>query len=69
MTAPNAVTARSSIRIEACFNDALKVTGKLMTVEKVMKAVLRDRPYFRITAGLPFLGATPFFSMNLPWRF
>lgn len=48
--------------IEACFNDALKVTGKLMTVEKVMKAVLRDKPYFRDNGGITLSGGDPFFQ-------
>lgn len=48
--------------VQACFNDALKITGKLMRVDEVMKPVMRDKPYFRDNGGVTLSGGDPFFQ-------
>lgn len=46
--------------VQACFNDALKITGKIMRVDEVMKPVMRDKPYFRDNGGITLSGETLF---------
>lgn len=48
--------------VQACFNDALKITGKIMRVDEVMKPVMRDKPYFRDNGGITLSGGDPFFQ-------
>ena len=37
--------------VDACYQDALKISGRTMTVEEVMMVVLRDRTYYDNSGG------------------
>ncbi len=45
--------------VEACYNEALTVVGKLVTIKDVMKAVKRDIPYYRGEGGVTLSGGDP----------
>jgi pyruvate formate lyase activating enzyme len=42
--------------INVCPNNALQRTGKLMTVEEVMKVIRRDEPFYRQNGGVTLSG-------------
>lgn len=48
--------------IDACNNDALKLSGKEMSVDEVMKIVKRDIPYYRGKGGVTLSGGDPTFQ-------
>jgi pyruvate formate lyase activating enzyme len=45
--------------IDMCLNDALRPTGKTMTVEQVMKVIKRDSPYYKRNGGVTLSGGDP----------
>lgn len=56
--------------LKVCNTDALKLFGEAMTVEKVMKRVLQDKPYFdKYGGGITLSGGEPLmqqhFALNL----
>ncbi len=44
---------------EACYNGALNLSGKIMSVEQVMKSVKRDAPYYKGKGGVTLSGGDP----------
>lgn len=48
--------------IDACNNDALKLSGKKMTVDEIMKIIKRDMPYYRGKGGVTLSGGDPTFQ-------
>ncbi len=42
--------------VRACPSEALTLVGRSLTVEEVMKQVLRDRPFFGVDGGVTFSG-------------
>lgn len=48
--------------VAACPEGALQLSGKVMTVEEVMKAVKRDLPYYRNKGGVTLSGGDPVFQ-------
>lgn len=44
---------------DACFDDALKVTGKSMTIDEIIKIIKRDMPYYRNKGGITLSGGDP----------
>lgn len=48
--------------VAACPNGALQLTGKLMTVEEVVKAVKRDLPFYRGKGGVTLSGGDPVYQ-------
>lgn len=47
---------------EACPSNALELAGKDMSVDEVMGAVLRDRPFYEGAGGLTLSGGEPLFQ-------
>ena len=45
--------------VRACYQDALSVTGKWMTVEEVMKKIRRDASVYRNRGGITVSGGDP----------
>ena len=48
---------------EVCIADALEIAGKVMSVEEVMKEVLKDRTFYMNSSG----GKTRFNNFNAAW--
>lgn len=44
---------------KACYEDAMALMGKEMTVSEVMRAVLRDQPFYRNGGGATLSGGDP----------
>lgn len=42
-----------------CYTDALKLSGKYMTVKEIMKIIKRDVPYYRNEGGVTLSGGDP----------
>ena len=45
--------------VEVCCYDALKILGEDMTVQEVMEAVIKDKPYYGDDGGLTISGGEP----------
>ncbi|AEB76288.1 indoleacetate decarboxylase activase [Clostridium botulinum] len=43
----------------ACYNNALKVSGKNMSITEIMKIIKRDLPYYRNEGGITLSGGDP----------
>ncbi|MDR2005659.1 MAG: 4-hydroxyphenylacetate decarboxylase activase [Acidaminococcales bacterium] len=55
-------TCESFECVAACLNEALVLSGKVMSVDDLMRVIDRDRQYWRGDGGVTFTGGEPFFQ-------
>ncbi|EDS77536.1 pyruvate formate-lyase-activating enzyme [Clostridium botulinum C str. Eklund] len=45
--------------VNSCYNNAMELSGKYMTIDDVMKIIMRDLPYYRDDGGITLSGGDP----------